>query len=187
MLEINLRRLCYSSLFPKSKMGGLTELFKVDTPSWSLLRPYAERLHGTSMNSFSLKKAVENLPLLTMLYMKEIGKWDTMSYLSGESPQAVVFKGLYAWLEDEPAVPTTTHECDAATLIHREVDMRDSYTFPKLTQVKGDVYWVSYATLYVYSATILGCVVAAFLVTLHWDYLRQWASLTNLSQPWALF
>ena len=105
MLEINIRRLGYSALFPKSKMAGLVHHFDMTSPEWSFMRKYAHRLYGAALNSYSLKKAVEKSPLMTMLYMKQLGKWDSIAYLSGEDPRSKIFQGLYDWLECSPAKP----------------------------------------------------------------------------------
>jgi hypothetical protein len=135
MLAINIRRMVYASLLPKSQMGRGIPCKRID---WASRIETAKELYSSGLGTFSLNRAISDQCMPVLLHEYWNKDWESSCFVSGMDPELETIEACEAWLRNPPTVgPNPSSSCLED---HSKCEYSVS-SWPLATRVRGIVYW----------------------------------------------
>lgn len=135
MLAINIRRMVYASLLPKSHMGRGIPQKKLD---WASRLDTAKELYSSGLGTFALNRATTEQCMPVLLHEYWNRDWESSCFMSGMDPELNAIEACESWLRNPPTVgPNPSSQCI-------EDHSKNEYAinaWALAVRIRGTVYW----------------------------------------------
>jgi len=140
MLKVNLRRVVYSCMFPKSRMGYCSPDINVRKLSWPTRHETSVHMFTDSVGSYSLAHSVKKDPYSVLLYEYWHRDWESSCFFSGTDPQLDLIEKMESWLGADP-YPFQTLEAYETMETHSLSPCKKFGSYPRFFLIDGKGFW----------------------------------------------